>query len=98
MIVREGVGWTIRADIRRYLTANQSVRSLECMGKTRLEPATSFVRDLGGEIRMGSRIDAATMPAITWRPLVYDPLLCRMCAISNGPNALAEPHAVSISP
>lgn len=72
---------------------------LECIAvTTELEPATFTVIDLGGETRMGRSIDTAIMHAIRWSPLVYDPLLCRKCAMSNGPNALAEPHAVSISP
>ena len=28
--------------------------------------------------------------AITWRPLVCDPLICRIGAMSNGPNALSR--------
>jgi hypothetical protein len=61
-------------------------------------PATVAPPDFGGEIRIGSNMETATMPAITWRPLAYDPLSCLICAISSGPNALAEPHAVSINP
>jgi hypothetical protein len=60
--------------------------------------ATVALSDLGGETRIGSSMDTAMKPAIKWRPLVYEPLLCRICAISKGPKALAEPHAVSISP
>jgi hypothetical protein len=67
-------------------------------GREELDPAILVVADLGGETRIGSSMDTATMPAIKWRPLVYDPLLCRKCAMSNGPNALAKPHAVSIRP
>ena len=65
---------------------------------TVLECAAAAVRGLGGETRMGRSMDMAMMIAITWSPLANDPLLCRKCAMSNGPNALAEPQAVSISP
>ena len=54
--------------------------------------------DRGGETKIGKSVEIAMMIAITWRPLTYEPLLCRMCAMSNGPNALADPHAVSIRP
>jgi hypothetical protein len=54
--------------------------------------------DLGGATSMGRSTDAAIMTAITWRPLVNEPLPCRMCAISKGPKALAKPHAVTIRP
>src|ERR1700722_11099822 len=75
----------------------RSSRYLECsIGIARRALATVALSGLGGEIRIGSSMDTAMMPAITWRPLVYDPLICRICAISKGPNALAEPHAVSI--
>ena len=63
-----------------------------------LELVLTAAADLGGDTKIGKIMDAATMPAITWRPLVYEPLLCRICAISKGPKALAEPHAVSMSP
>ena len=71
---------------------------LDCVWTMGLEPATSVVTDLGGDTRMGRIVEMAMTHAITWRPLVYDPLVCRMCAMSNGPNALAKPHAVSIRP
>ena len=62
------------------------------------DPATFAVSDLGGETKIGRSVEEAMMMAITWRPLAYEPLLCRICAMSNGPKALAEPHAVSIRP
>jgi len=41
-----------------------------CMaGIARAESATFTLSDLGGETRMGSSMDTAMMPAITWRPL-----------------------------
>ena len=58
-------------------------------GTTQL-PATAGT-GLDGETSMGRSIDTATTTVITWRPLMYDPLLCRICAMSNGPNALAKP-------
>lgn len=67
-------------------------------GTARVELATFARSDLGAETRMGRSVDTAMMPAIKWRPPVYDPLLCRIWAMSSGPNALADPHAVSISP
>ena len=63
-----------------------------------LEFVLTAAAEIGGDTRMGKIMDTATMPAITWRPLVNEPLLCRICAINKGPKALAEPHAVSMSP
>ena len=68
------------------------------MGTAVLWRAISLLTGSGGETRIGRSMETAMMHAIKWRPLVYDPLLCRICAMSSGPNALAEPHAVSISP
>ena len=62
------------------------------------DPATFVLPDFGGETRMGRSVEIAMMHAITWRPLIYEPLVCRIYAMSNGPNALAQPHAVRIRP
>jgi len=76
-----------------------SSNHLDCMAGMAEAPfATVALSGFGGEIKMGSSIDTAMIPAMMCRPLAYDPLLCRKCAMSKGPNALAKPHAVSMSP
>ena len=53
---------------------------------------------VGGRTSTGTITVTVMMIATTCSPLAYDPLAWRMCAISNGPKALANPQAVRRGP